>query len=182
MIKKCNSCNLEKPFNSFGTNNGGKFGLRSKCFICEKERKLNYYNSNKKFIIASKKEYTKAKINTDPLFKAQLNIRCLVRNSLKGKGFSKKTKTYTYLGCSMKEFICYIESQFNNEISWKNYGTIWTYDHICPLSQAVNLEELIKLQHFSNWQPCKDNFSKSDKKTLEGIKKCQNLLNREWID
>ena len=57
-------------------------------------------------------------------------------------------------------------------------------DHICPCAQAQNEEELIKLQHYSNfqWLPAEDNLKKYDSKTPDAEQKCIELLNREWIE
>jgi hypothetical protein len=45
-------------------------------------------------------------------------------------------------------------------MTWKNYGKYngeleygWDIDHIIPLCSAINEEELIKLNHFTNLQP-----------------------------
>jgi hypothetical protein len=56
-------------------------------------------------------------------------------------------------------------------------------DHICPCAQAKNQEELIKLQHYSNfrWLSAEENLSKSDNWTLEAEQKCRELLDRDWI-
>ena len=57
-------------------------------------------------------------------------------------------------------------------------------DHICPCAQSNSEEELIKLQHYSNfqWLLEKENEIKSDKWTPKGEELCRKLLNREWID
>ena len=65
-------------------------------------------------------------------------------------------------------------------MNWDNYGSVWTYDHICPCAQAETEEELIKLQHYLNIRPYKDNLVKSDNKTPEGDDMCRLLLGREW--
>ena len=47
----------------------------------------------------------------------------------------------------------YIESKFDNNMNWLNHGSYWHIDHIIPLSWAKNVEEVIKLNHYTNMQP-----------------------------
>lgn len=56
-------------------------------------------------------------------------------------------------------------------------------DHICPLAQAQDEEELYKLCHYSNikWLGSKANSSKGDSWTPEGAAMCLRLLGREWL-
>ncbi len=87
-------------------------------------------------------------------------MRTLISKSIREKGFSKKTKTYKILGCSFEEFKIYIENKFESWMNWENHGKYngeyniyWQYDHIIPLSTAKTEEELIMLNHYSNFQP-----------------------------
>jgi hypothetical protein len=109
-------------------------------------------------------QYEKRKRQTDPLWKMRHNIRCLIRTSMKNNGFSKTTKTYSILGCSYDEFKTYIEQRFKEGMSWENYG-MWEYDHITPASWAINEEEIIKLNHYTNLQPLwrEENLTKNNK-------------------
>jgi len=77
------------------------------------------------------------------------------------------------LGCTYQDFIFHIGPKPEG-----NYQL----DHICPCAQAQDENELLKLQHFSNfqWLEAKDNIRKKDKKTDEGIIMCKKLLNRDW--
>lgn len=57
----------------------------------------------------------------------------------------------------------YIESKFEIWMTWDNYGNpkdgfyeiekTWDLDHIIPLRTAVDENEIIKLNHFTNLQP-----------------------------
>jgi hypothetical protein len=107
---------------------------------------------------------TKNKLQTDPLFKLRHNLKNLIRNSIKNTGFKKTTKTALILGCSVTEFKQHIERQFNEGMSWSNYGK-WEYDHIKPVSWAKTESEIIALNHYSNFQPLwrEDNRKKSNK-------------------
>ncbi len=62
------------------------------------------------------------------------------------------------LGCSIKDFIIYLEKQFDENMNWDNYGKYWEVDHIHPKS-------LGGIYHYSNTQPLsiKENRIKSNK-------------------
>ena len=49
-------------------------------------------------------------------------------------------------------------------MSWENAGQ-WHYDHIYPVSLAKDEEELIRLNHYTNFQPlwAEDNLRKGSK-------------------
>ena len=94
---------------------------------------------------------------------------------LKGCEFKEKN-TMEYLGCSMDEFIKYIESQFEEEMTWENYGRIenvrcWHLDHKVPAfykenkDDEITMDIIIKRSHYSNFQPMweDENMSKGNK-------------------
>ena len=140
-----------------------------------REQKKAYQEANKDKIRAYKKEwgeanrdkinlYRKQKKKEDPLFKLRGNISSLISISIRNKGYTKKSRTYQILGCTYKEFKEHIERQFTKGMSWDNQGE-WHLDHIYPVSLAKNEEELIKLNHYTNFQPlwAEENLKKSNK-------------------
>ena len=103
------------------------------------------------------------------------------------KNLKKHKKLEQYLCCSFEDFRLHIENQFNSDMSWNNYGSYWSIDHICPCNQAKTQDELTKLQHFKNLRPMctygpSGNLAKSDNKTKEAQDLCLELLSRNWID
>lgn len=123
------------------------------------------------------------KVLNPDLFKATNAIRALLCASIKFKGFKKIAKTTTLLGCSIDCFKLHLESKFRGNMTWENHGSVWSFDHICPCSQALNEEELLKLQHYTNLQPLLkiENIQKSDSVTIESERLCKILLRRDWI-
>jgi hypothetical protein len=104
------------------------------------------------------------KRNTNPFFKLRCNISTSINLSLKNKGYKKDSKTFEILGCSYEEFKQHLERQFTKGMSWENKGQ-WHLDHIYPVSLAKDEAELIKLNHYTNFQPlwAKDNLEKHNK-------------------
>lgn len=140
-----------------------KIKIKQKCkFYREKYSKQLYQNFRNR-------------LNNDKFFKFKYQIRNLIRTSIKHKGYSKKSKTFQLLGCSMDQLYEYLGQQPEGRIH---------IDHICPLSQAQNEQECMLLQHYTNlrYLNASDNLSKSNRKTSEGAELCRKLLNREWID
>lgn len=100
------------------------------------------------------KKYKKNLRDSNIIFKLKDNIQSMVSYHLK-----KKTKsTLKYLGCSIQEYKLYLEKQFNESMSWENYGTYWEIDHIIPLSKDGSF-------HYTNTQPLTitENRKKSNK-------------------
>lgn len=129
---------------------------KNKDIIKEKQR-LNYYEKNKS-------ENVKHKRKTDPIFKLKTYLGNRLRDYLKGKKFAKNSKIFDIIGCSPNELKIYIESKFVDGMCWENHGE-WHIDHITPLSTAETLDEVYKLNHYSNLQPLWkiDNLKKSNK-------------------
>ena len=122
----------------------------------------------------STQKYHKQRKQNDSLFKLRCNIAACIRNSINHQGFIKQSKTDEILGCTFKEFKQHIESQFEPWMTWNNYGCktplgpdiTWDLDHIIPVSSAATEEELIILNHYTNFQPlCSyiNRFVKRDK-------------------
>jgi len=198
-LKTCKSCKILLSLSCFNKNKGGLLGLRARCILCEKSRKANFYSQNRLKILANKKTYQtinaesrkaysyaycKNRLKNDKLYKLKINIASLIRNSIKSKTTKRALKTIDLLGCSVECFKQHIESSFSPDMNWNNYGSYWSIDHICPCDQAQTAAEIIKLQHYSNLRPMTvtDNIVKSNKATTEATFKCQELLNRAWIE
>ena len=84
----------------------------------------------------------------------------VIRKYLKDNGFYKKSRTYQILGCSPIELKSYLESKFENWMTWENYGKYngeinfgWEIDHIIPISSARTEDDIILLNHHTNLQP-----------------------------
>ena len=69
------------------------------------------------------------------------------------------------IGCTGKELVAHLESQFEPGMSWDNRSE-WHIDHIIPLSSFNLLDpiQFSKASHYSNLRPlwAKDNKAKSD--------------------
>ena len=147
--KSCYICKEILPHSNFRKDSNRSSGLMSRCKKCD-----NNYTQQK---IRKKRE-------TDPLYDFKVRIRKSMYKHFKRVGVNKNnTSTQDILGIDYKGFREYIENQFTEGMSWDNHGE-WHYDHIIPLSSAKDRDEVIKLNHYSNFQPlwAKDNIRKSN--------------------
>lgn len=131
------------------------------------QRNKNWRTKNPDKIRESrKKAYDKIKSN--PILSLHQKIRGVIKGSFK-RGevkFIKKRKSEDILGCSFDFFREYILSQCPTGITLDNFGPFgYHLDHKIPISTAKTVEDIIKLNHYTNFQPLwwSDNLSKSNK-------------------
>jgi len=126
---------------------------------------VSNYNKNYKIINREyiNNYYSNRKRN-DPFFKFKLSVRNLIYNSYKRKFSEKSKKTIEILGCSFEEFENYIEGKFDKDMNWDNYGTYWEFDHIIQLANAKSEDDLILLNHYTNFQPLERSKNRSKNK------------------
>lgn len=128
------------------------------------KREKKYRKNNKEKINNRRKQQYKNRKEIDPLYKLRCNIGSLILLNIKKQGYTKKSKTFEILGCTFEEFKQHLERQFTKGMNWENQGK-WHLDHIYPVSLAKDEQELIRLNHYTNFQPmwAKDNINKGNK-------------------
>jgi hypothetical protein len=120
----------------------------------------NYKENNKEILRKKNNEYVRNKRMSNPKFKLTNTIRTSILKKIKGFGYTKKSKTYDILGCSYEDFKTHIESKFQEWMTWDNHGLYngeekygWDLDHIIPVSSSISEEDVIRLNHHTNFQP-----------------------------
>jgi len=150
-----------------------------------KESLKKYLEENRQSINSRNRIRTKERYRNDPLYKCKKLVRGAVSEGFRKKNFRKKHKTNQILKCSFEYFFDYIEKQFKEGMTWKNHGE-WELDHIVPLDLAETEEEVIALNHYSNFQPLgkKENGSggKSNKLILAMISPENKIRYKEIIE
>lgn len=117
------------------------------------------------------KEYKKRRELVDVEFKIKNRLRSRLYDALNGS--NKSDKTVALLGCTISFLHDHLEFQFDDKMTWDNYGSYWHIDHIIPCA-SFNMsdpEHQRKCFHYSNLQPLEasENRKKSDK--LDWVKK-----------
>jgi len=127
----------------------------------EKRRIKNHewYMKNRNRIISNMKQ----RLQDDPTYKLISYARSSVRRVL--KFIKKSSKTTELMGCSPAELKIHLEKQFDNKMTWENYGPYWHVDHIKPCASfdLSKPEEQRKCFHYTNLRPleAKENLKKN---------------------
>lgn len=173
-INRGHMCNMDiiKLIKSDGFNiliddfqkNTFKFIKKEKTIVINQKLLLTH-NYSDLFILYN--IYKTSKKNINYRTRVYTNLRNLIGQSIRKRGFTKKSKTQEILGCSFEDFKSYIESKFEPWMNWNNRGKYngelnygWDIDHIIPLSSAKTEEEIIKLNHYTNLQPLCSYFNR----------------------
>ena len=140
---------------------------REKVNNSSKKRFQRLYHNDEEFkqkVIDKQVNYHRDRCKTDELYKFKTDIRKVVYSAFKRKGHDKNFKSRQILGEEWGVIKDYIESQFSEGMTWDNYGE-WVFDHKIPISICQTDEEVIRLNHYTNFQPLwhKDNLIKRDK-------------------
>jgi len=114
-----------------------------------------------------KKLAARSKEERKILNKIRVSVRGRLHKALDEK-LNKKKNDYTknILGLDMEQFFLYLESKFEEGMTWDNYGNNgWHIDHIIPLSCGDTEEEIYLLSHYTNLQPlwAEENLRKNAK-------------------
>jgi len=179
-MRICVKCHAEKDEVEFYKQSNTKDGLQRYCKLCSKDHKHLWYQNNKekeldnirayqllnKEHIAKKHyEYVRLRKKNDINFKLAYIVRGRLNKVI------HKTKDHSAidsLGCSVSELKQHLESKFQFNMTWANYGFYgWHIDHIKPLSSfdLSDPEQFKQACHYTNLQPlwATDNLRKGNR-------------------
>jgi len=109
-------------------------------------------------------------MKNNPALRLSRNVSALVYEALVVKqGLTKGGSTFEHLPYTPLELKEHIENQFNEHMSWDNYGDYWHLDHIVP--QAALIYD--SLTH-PNFQKC---WALNN---LQPLEKTENLSKGSW--
>lgn len=142
--------------------------LRLKKRLKENERTKLWRAKNMDKVRAYARRHRRERMANDLNFAIRERIRGRIKSAIVTG--AKSSRSMNLLGCSIESFKLYIESKFEDGMTWQNWGfgvDKWNLDHIMPLSifDLTKPEHQRRAFHFSNlqpmWQP--DNFDKKAK-------------------
>ena len=123
--------------------------------LCVNCYKKDYYKNNKEHINQYYTKYRRDRKEVDKIYATTIIIRNAIYDSLRRSNhlsLKSQKNTTDILGCSIEYFHDYISNLFKEGMSWDNYGK-WELDHIVPISSALNEGDVIRLNHYTNFQP-----------------------------
>ena len=142
-----------------------KYKIRRQNYLKENREEINrvkklYKLNNREKVLQDKREYYQRKKN-DPIFALTKRLRQGIYRSIRGV---KLRSSLDILGCTEEKFKIHIENQFTDDMSWDRLNEIHI-DHIIPISSAETLEDVYRLNHYTNLQPlwARDNIQKYNK-------------------
>lgn len=114
---------------------------------------VEYRKNNLAKVQVRLRRWQKEKLSTDLQFRLKASLRSRLNKALRGR--VKSGSAVRDLGCTVSELLAWLEAKFSPDMTWGNYGSVWTLDHIRPLS-AFDLSDRAQLLvacHYTNLQP-----------------------------
>ena len=106
-------------------------------------------------------------LRKDPVQRMRMNVSRKVRRALNGERKSKRT--FEALNYTLEQLKEHLEAQFDEHMTWDNYGSYWHIDHIHPQSllpyDSCEHPNFLKCWALDNLQPleAKANITKGNK-------------------
>jgi len=116
----------------------------------------------------TKRDYERNRKSSDPLYKLISNFRTAIYQVLKESNVEKNKHYFDILQYTPEQLITHLEKQFNDDMTWDNYG-VWHVDHKLPIT-SFNIQEMgdgefMKCWSLDNLQPMwgDENIRKSNR-------------------
>jgi hypothetical protein len=167
-------CHEFKELHNFNKNCTSSDGLQGQCKPC--------YNTYKKEYRTRRNKLDRERYRTDNQFKLSLLMAGRLNKIIKRGARSQQTAEI--IGTSHQNFLDWIEFQFAESMNWRNYGSIWQFDHVIPLSSfdLTNEEELRKAMNWMNIRPClKLKNAQKHNKIEPWLSVCQEIKARKFL-
>lgn len=171
--KRCSICKIRKSLDEFHNNINLPEGKDYRCKSCKKQ------HDEKPEIRARRREFTKKWDQENREYKNQYmnnryheNIKVkisvcfssIMYYSLKKCKYQKEDQHWeTLIDYTLEQLMLHLETQFDDKMTWDNYGSYWQIDHIVPISafnftsyedeafkRCWSLQNLRPLHHLEN--------------------------------
>lgn len=158
-ILKCNKCENYSNLSNFRLNRNGRYSRI--CRSCNyRDYKIYLSNLDKDTKRNRKKKYYRNSIH--------LNMwRSILKSYLFRKSLKKIDQTISLLGYSSMELKEHLQSMFDENMNWDNYGFYWHIDHIIPVSLFKDNTPVRVVNSLSNLRPLEKNKNLAKGKKLD---------------
>jgi len=172
---ECKVCNREMS-RSYKARNRDKVSGYNKIYKAENKEEISRYNHdyNKNNREAIQKRQTKQhreRKEKDPNYKVRNRLGTTLYYAIKNK---HDNKCMQLVGCSYRDLEYWLECQFEPSMSMKNFGKVWSIDHINPCCNfdLTDEDNVSVCFHWSNLKPVfrLDNQRKTGKVIKSEIK------------
>jgi len=156
MMKVCCRCDIEKPRSEFHNKTSSKDGLDNRCKDCKRNYNKTWTNNNRDHVRKYNREFVQ-KQRRDPMKRMYKNLMARSSKFKKRKGLEVRKSYKEILGCSREYLGKYIESKFDKNMNWDNYGIYWELDHEIELFRVRDVQDFELINHFTNLRPLEKN-------------------------
>jgi hypothetical protein len=146
------------------------------CSRCSEKKALKEFAKLKKYdkkvcllcyplyLTECKTEWCAKERRVNPNYRLKKSLAARLRNVL-----HKNDTTMSYIGCNIHFLRQWLEYNFTADMTWENYGTFWSIDHVIPVSKFDLTIERQKLEcwNWSNLVPVLCSYNSSKKGNLD---------------
>ena len=156
MMKVCCRCEIKKPISEFHNKTSSKDRYDNRCKDCKRNYNKDWTNNNREHVRKYNREFTQ-KVRKNPINRMYKNVLSRASKYKKKKGIVT-LKTYSeILGCSREYLAKHLESKFDENMNWSNYGSYWEVDHEIELFRCHDVQDFELINHFTNLRPLEKN-------------------------
>jgi len=135
--------------------------------------KNTYLKNNKKWRSENREHIRKKeneRLRKDPNLRLRKNYRRRIWSALKGKGY-KEASTLEYLDCDVEFLKKWLEYNFEDGMTFDNYGPYWHVDHVIPCAKfdLTDPNEIAHCFHWVNLKPMKGSENMSKHADIDNI-------------
>lgn len=156
IMKFCSICDIEKPISEFHNKTDSKDGLDSRCKDCKRNYNKKWRSDNLDKARKYDRDYTR-KERTDIIKRIYKNVTTRASKYKKKKGLITLKPYKEILGCTKEYLAKHLESKFDENMNWNNYGSYWEIDHEIELFRCHDVEDFELINHFTNLRPLEKN-------------------------
>jgi len=158
--RTCICCEKEKSLDLFSYQERARNKKKYICKSCAYQKYVNKENALKKTLKwASQNKEKVRESRRKHLAKPEVKIRNKLRRRMMEfmdlKSHKKSNPFSQTLGCTPSFLKQHLESQFQRDMSWSNYNTLWCIDHIIPCAafDHSNQEHINRCWNYKNLKP-----------------------------